>query len=229
MSKGYLKRYVAPKSWTLLRKTETFVVRPNPGAHPMEFGIPIALLLRQLGYAKTAREIKKILNTKEILIDGRRVKDHRFPVGFMDVLSIPVTKENFRIILDYKGRLKLLPIKNTAEAGLKLCRINGKKVIKKGKTQLNLSGNRNLLVEKSEYTPGDSLLIEIPSQKIVQHIKLENGSLIFITGGMHISSKGTVESVEGNKITYSANNEKRNTRKEYTFVIGKEKELISLS
>jgi small subunit ribosomal protein S4e len=195
MSKGYLKRYVAPKSWTLLRKTETFVVRPNPGAHPMKFGMPIALLLRQLGYAKTAREIKKILNTKEVLVDGRRVKDHRFPVGFMDVLSIPITKENFRVILDYKGRLKLTPIKNDAEAGLRLCRINGKKVIRKGKIQLNLSGNRNLLVEKCEYKPGDSLLIEIPSQKIAQHIKLENGTLIFITGGVHISSKGVVDIV----------------------------------
>jgi small subunit ribosomal protein S4e len=147
----------------------------------------------------------------------------------MDVLSIPITKENFRVILDYKGRLKLTPIKNDAEAGLRLCRINGKKVIRKGKIQLNLSGNRNLLVEKCEYKPGDSLLIEIPSQKIAQHIKLENGTLIFITGGVHISSKGVVDIVEGNKITYSANNEKRNTRKEYAFVIGKEKELISIS
>lgn len=229
MSKGYLKRYVAPKSWTLLRKTETFVVRPNPGAHPLKFGMPIALLLRQLGYAKTTREIKKILNTKEILVDNRRVKDHRFPVGFMDVLSIPVTKESFRVILDYKGRLKLLPIKNVAEAGLKLCRINGKKVIKKGKIQLNMSGNRNLLVEKCEYVPGDSLLIDLPSQKIVQHIKLENGALIFITGGTRVSSKGVVESIEGNKVTYSAGKEKRNTRKEYVFVIGKDKELISLN
>jgi small subunit ribosomal protein S4e len=228
MSKGYLKRYVAPKSWTLLRKTETFVVRPNPGAHPLKLGMPIALLLRQLGYAKTAREIKKILNIKEILVDKRRVKEHKFPVGFMDVLSIPSTKENFRILLDAKGKLKLSPIKDESEAGLKLCRITGKRIIKKGKIQLNMSGNRNLLVEKNEYKPGDSIMIELPSQKIAQHIKLENGSMVLITGGTHIGSKGVIESVEGDKVIYLSDNEKRNTLKKYAFVIGKEKELINL-
>ena len=47
-----------------------------------------------------------ILNDKEggILVDGKIRRDRGFPLGFMDVLTLPKTKENFRILYDAKGR-----------------------------------------------------------------------------------------------------------------------------
>lgn len=228
MSEGYLKRYVAPKSWTLLRKTTKYVIKSNPGAHSMNMSMPIALWIRQLGYAKTAREIKKILRTKEILVDKKRVKESKFPVGFMDVLSIPTTKEKYRIALDCKGKLKLLPITNEAEENVKICRIDRKTKVKGGKNQLNMSGNRNLLIEKDDYRVGDSLLLDLPSQKILRHLKLEPGALIFVTGGTRVGNKGIVEKIEKSKITYATEGEKRLTLKDYAFVIGKDKEEVNI-
>jgi small subunit ribosomal protein S4e len=229
MSKAHIKRYVAPKTWTILRKKEKFVVRPNPGAHIIKQSIPITLLLKQLGYAKTTREVKKMLNTKEIFVDHKRVKDYKRPVGFMDVLSIKDTKEHFRILMDYKGRLTIMPIKDEKEASLKICRVNDKTVIQKGKIQLNLSGNRNLIIEKNDYKTGDSVLLEIPSQKITQHIKLEKGALICLTAGTHVGSKGVVDSIEQHKILFRVDGAKKETLKKYALVIGKGKEIITIS
>ena len=39
-----------------------------------------------------------------IKIDGKTRTDPKFPTGFMDVVQIEKTGENFRIIYDVKGR-----------------------------------------------------------------------------------------------------------------------------
>ena len=60
----HLKSYAAPKSWTLLRKITKWILRPQPGKHPLERSLPVGILLKQLGIAQTTREAKKIVNNK---------------------------------------------------------------------------------------------------------------------------------------------------------------------
>ena len=50
-----------------------------------------------------------IINDKEggILVDNRVRRDRGFPVGIMDVVSIPKTKQHFRVLYDVKGRFVL--------------------------------------------------------------------------------------------------------------------------
>ena len=225
--KSHLKRLVTPKSWTLLKKENKFVIRPRPGAHPAKLSMPITLLLKNLGYASTTKEVKKVLNTKEVLVDGKRVKEHKFSVGFMDVVTIKDTGDVVRIILDTKGRLKMIPA-DKEETKLKLCRIKGKKILQTGKMQLNLSDNKNILVEKDGFKVGDTVLITVPFQEIKQHLALEKGALVYLIGGKHIGQKGTVESIEGSKMIYTAARKKHESLKKYAFVIGKEKEIINL-
>jgi len=225
--KSHLKRLVTPKSWTILKKEEKFVVRPRPGAHPAALSMPISLLLKTIGYASTTKEAKKILNTKEVLVDGKRVKEHKFPVGLMDIISIKDTKDLFRVVFDLKGRLKIISI-DKDEAQLKVSRIKGKTILKKGKMQLNLSDNKNILVDKGDYKVGDSLLITVPFQEIKQHLKFEKGALIYLIGGKHKGHKGTVESIEGNKLIYTEAKKKHESLKKYAFVIGKTKEAIKI-
>ena len=106
MAKKHLKRLNAPKSWKIKRKGIKFITRPNPGAHSFSLGMPINIVLREIfEYAKTTKEVKNILNNKEVLINGVRRKDHRFIVGFMDIIAIPGIKAYFRVLLDKKGKL----------------------------------------------------------------------------------------------------------------------------
>jgi small subunit ribosomal protein S4e len=47
-----------------------------------------------------------------LLVDGRIRKDPKFPLGLMDVLSIPRIKKNYRVLIDVKGRFVLNEISN---------------------------------------------------------------------------------------------------------------------
>jgi len=45
-----------------------------------------------------------------IHIDGKARTNHKFPLGLMDVLSIPKIKRSYRSLIDVKGRFVTLPI-----------------------------------------------------------------------------------------------------------------------
>src|SRR3989344_6517977 len=189
-----------PKTWHIPRKDTTFVVRPYPGAHSMLYSMPLSLVMKELlKCAQTTKEIRYILEKKQVLVDGHRRHDYKVPVGLLDVISLPETNSYYRIVLNSTGKLAAVPIEKE-EANMKLCRVMGKTLTLKGKLQVNLSGGRNLFVAKGEYHVGDTLAITLHQQEIKQHLKLEKGSLVYLTGGSHIGETVTVETIEGNKI-----------------------------
>jgi len=223
----HLSRITVPKSWKIRKKGIQWVTKPLPGPHPIELGMPLNLIFKDiLKYAKTNKEVKRILNNQEILIDGVRRKEPRFILGMMDVISIPQTKESFRLLLNQKGHLILKKIEEK-EAKIKLCKIIGKKPIKK-KIQINLHDGKNILLDKDNYKVGDSVLIELPSQKIIDHLKLEKNCLVYLTAGKHVGSLGLLQSVEQDKINYKTAGNDHITLKKYAFVVGKEKPVINI-
>lgn len=223
----HLKSIVAPKSWTLLRKETKYITRPSPGAHSLARSLPVGLLLKQLGYAQTTREAKKILNEKNVFVDGKVVKDRHFGVGFMDVVQLKDAKKNLRVSLDMKGRLIFIDIAE-AESGKKVCRIEGKTVVKGGKLQLNLSDGRNVLVDKDAYAVGDSIVLQVPEQKVASHIALEKDTVVFLMAGRHLGKIGVVDNIEGDRLWFTADGEKCETLKKFGFAVGKEKAVVKL-
>lgn len=223
---NHLKAYNAPKSWTIPRKTTKWVIRPDAGAHPQKLALPIALLLKQLKIAATGREVKKILNEKVVSVDGSIVTDPHSATGFMDTIQI---KPGFalRCTLDDKGRLKFIDIPE-AELGKKVCKIIGKRILKGNKMQLNLSTGRNILAEKNDYAVGDSLLVEIPSQKITAHYPLAKGHTAFMTSGKHTGQFGVIDHIEGNRLWFTKGKEKVETLKQVAYVVGKDKPAVKL-
>ena len=80
-------------------------------------------------YAFTNQEVIEICKDKEglIKVDGKVRRDGKYPLGFMDVVSIDRTGEHFRLLWDIKG--KFMPHKIEAkEAGFKLCKIVKKSI-----------------------------------------------------------------------------------------------------
>lgn len=227
MSK-HLKKFAAPTTWPITKKDFVYITKPSAGPHPHRFSMSLDLIIRTLGYAKTKREIKKIMITKEILVDGNRIHDSKFPAGLFDVVSIPAINKQFRIVFDEKGRLKLLEIQKN-EANKKIAKIVGKKILKGGKMQLNLSDSRNILTTDKKFTVGDTLLLEVPSQKIHEHFKLEKGALIYLVDGKHVTDTGLVDDINKQTISYTnAAKQQVKTLKTYAYVVGKTQPAIKL-
>lgn len=233
----HLKRHMSPAFWPIHRKGGTWAVRPSSGPHSLKTSIPTKVILRdQFKYATTAREAKSLIKNGKMLIDGKVRKDDRFPVGLMDVVHIPDTKEYFRVLPDHGGKLKFLAI-TAEEAQFKLCRIIGKTSLKAGKTQLNLHDGNNVVLntETDKYKVNDVLKIKVPEKEIQDSIEFKEMQQIIITGGKSQGEQGvltglgtepgwkktaTIRTLEGNDIR---------TLSKYLFVVGVNEPVIKLN
>ena len=187
------KRLTAPKSWPIPRKTSVWITGTNPGAHPKAMSMSLMVVIRDmLHLCDTYAEGKKILNDRQVLVDGKAVTEPRFAVGLMDVVSIPKLNQHYRMLVDRNGKLRLVSVADGKEKW-KLCRIDGKTTITGGKIQLNLHDGRCLIVAKDVYKCGDVLKVELPSQKILETYKLGKGSMAIITSGSHVGEMDTIE------------------------------------
>lgn len=212
-----------PNCWPVKRKLNKWVTRPNPGPHPLKRCIPLSILIKDiLNHAETTKEAKRIVNRKEILIDKKYVKESRHPIGLMDTIEIPKTKEYYRILLNQKGKFTIFPIKKE-ETEIKPCKIIGKKVLKKKKIQLNLFDGKNLLIDTKDYKVGDTVILNLSNKKIISHLKLDKNSKVYLTGGNNIGKIATIFELnkKGSKtITLTYEKQKIKTSREYIFVIG---------
>lgn len=233
-SRKHLKRYKAPEKWPIHPKEYKWTVKTSPGSHALEKSLPLLIVVRDiLKVADNAREAKIIINRGDILVDGRPIKDYKFPVGFMDIIETPKSEKYYRVLSDEKGRLLLHPI-TKRNKGFKLCRIVDKTTLKNGKIQLNLHDGRNVLTE-DQYKTADVVKMRVPSQEIKDHIKFEAGTQGMVTGGKHIGERGTIKDITITKssmpntvVIESKSGKTFQTLKDYVFVLGKEKSLITL-
>src|SRR2546428_3280284 len=141
-----LKREPARGFWAIKRKERTWAPNTRPGPNSRQKSLPLVIIIREiLGYARTSKEAIQIINSGKVKIDGILRRDHRFPVGLMDVLQIEGAGQVFRILPKPNRGLVPTPI-SEKEAGFKLCKIIGKRSIEGGKVQLSLHDGRSIIL-----------------------------------------------------------------------------------
>ena len=240
----HLKRMPAPRFWRIAAKEFQWAIKPRPGPHPVDLCIPLGIVLRDhLGLARTAREAKLIVAQGKVKVDGRFGKDEKYPVGLMDVIEIAGARGAFRM-LPVEGKGLTLVETTKEEAGFKLCRIRDKRTIDRGNLQINLHDGRNLLVKlqnpsnpvEDVYSTGASLQIEIPSQKILKHMKVAEGAYAIVTGGRNIGRHGKISGIVPASATRPAIVEIKDDKGEtfrtnggHVFVVGEEGPAVKLA
>ena len=231
MGKQHMKRLTAPVSWPVSRKSHVWVTKPAPGPHPLRRSMPLLVVIRDLAnYCDTAREARRIIGSRKVLVDGRVAKNYKMPVGLMDIISVPETKDHFRLLIDRLGNFRLMRI-TPEEAKWKFVRIENKTTVKGGKTQLNCHDGRNILLKKNAQKTGNTLKISLPGQKVLGSHEYKKGNKVYLIGGSHIGQLCTINET---KITKSsAHNivefeEGFSTIKDYVFVVGEKTSDIAL-
>lgn len=187
--KKHQKRRIAPKSWGVPKKGTKYLVK-SKGAD----GIPILILVRDLlGLARSAREVKKALNSKGILLNKKQVTDKRNSAFLFDVLTDTLAQKNYRISLDEKGKYFAKEI-SEKESMHKVSKIADKKILRGKKVQLNLSDGRNYLYEK-DCKVNDSALVDFIKKEVVKILPLEKGKKVFVFTGKYAGNSGEVEDI----------------------------------
>ena len=227
----HLKRLCAPRIEK--RAKGRWVIRPSPGPHPLQHSLPLLTIVRDvLGLCDTAAEGRRVISRGEIWVDGKPRKDYRYPVGLMDLVSIPRLGKRYRVLAGPRGKLKFVKEKETKskegkkpseaeklpKSDWKLVRIENKTQTSQG-LQLNLHDGRNLLIKETDkwsQSPGDALKIELPSQRVLESVPLAVGTLALILGGKHVGQVSRIKKVERGTVWL----ENFETVKRYVFPIG---------
>lgn len=231
MGKNHIKRLAVPKTWPINKKTNTWITKPNPGPHKLDRCFSIETLLKEiLKVCKTSKEVKYVLTNDLVKIENKIRKSKKFPVGLMDVITF--NNNSYRILLNKKG--KLVPIKiDKKEENVRLRKIIGKTSMKKNKLQINLSGGGNFISDKKDFKIDDTLVFV--DEKLKEKLEFKEGSLVYITGGKQIGKVGIIKKIEKQKdlqpkkIIFNDGKSDLKTLKDFAFVIGKDKPIISLS
>lgn len=194
--KRHLKRLAAPSHWMLSKLGGVFAPRPSTGPHKLRECLPLVVLLRnRLKYALTAREVSQILQQRLVMVDGKVRTDASFPAGFMDVVTIPKTNDNFRLLYDVKGRFSVHKIVK-AEAKYKLCRVRHQMIGKKGIPFIVTHDGRTIRYHDPSIKVNDTVKVSIESGKVVDIVKFATGNLCMIVGGRNLGRVGLVQHVE---------------------------------
>ncbi len=224
-----LKRISAPRTYHILRKKFTWVTKPNPGPHDKN-ALSLNVVIRDvLKLSRKAREVKRMLNEGKVLVDGVVRRNPKLPVGLFDIISIPLIKKHYRVVLDSNGRLVCKEAKSK-ESELKLVRVKNKKRLAKN-YQLTTNDGRSIIVKLSDgkkIKTGYSLLIKVPSQEIVKVLPLMKDYQCFITGGAHVGKKAVINDVNDKVIVINIDGKEYRTIKDYVFVIGDKSVEVSL-
>ncbi|URD72938.1 40S ribosomal protein S4 [Musa troglodytarum] len=197
--KKHLKRLNAPKHWMLDKLGGAFAPKPSSGPHKARECLPLILILRnKLKYALTYREVIAILMQRHVMVDGKVRTDKTYPAGFMDVVSIPKTNENFRLLYDTKGRFRLHSIREE-EAKFKLCKVRSVQFGQKGIPYLNTYDGRTIRYPDPLIKANDTIKLDLETNKIVDFIKFDVGNVVMVTGGRNTGRVGVIKNREKHK------------------------------
>jgi small subunit ribosomal protein S4e len=112
----------------------------------------------------------------------------------MDVVELENVPEIYRLVPMEGKLLKPLQIKESEKAK-KIVRVTSKTTISKGKMQIGFHDGRSTISD-SKVNVGDTCLIQIPDQKILEVIKLEKDSQVLVIRGINSGQIGKIESIE---------------------------------
>lgn len=222
--KRHIKRLVFPKTWNISRKENTFVVRPKPSGHKLEYSMPINLILREMtGFANNRKEAQQIINARAVLLDGKKVKTLKRPAGLMDVLTFNGLDSKYVVTLAENGKLDLIEAKNPTQ---KVVKVVKKFMAKGGKISCVGHDGRIFQDASNDIKVGDSIVINLADQKVIKHLKLDKDSVGLFLAGKNIGKEVKLTNVvktgtkEADYVEFELDGAVQKGRKSQFFVIG---------
>lgn len=175
------------------RKRITWTMTASPGPHAKKTSVPLGVLLRdELHMAVNTREAKKILNTNQVMVDGKPVKNERRPIGLMDIVEIPKAGKIWRMQILH-GRLAAKEV-SAAVAKVKLCKVINKSTVKGGKISITMHDGRNLLADNN-VKMGATIRMSVPEFKMMGMLPLSPGVRCLVISGKHAGEIAVLEKI----------------------------------
>jgi len=190
---AHIKKTKMPKTWPVPRKGKgkRYVAVPS---HATSKGISLLFLLRDvLKLAQTRKEVRHMTLNGMVMVNNKIRHDENFPVQVFDVLNLEKAKKNYRLEIVNK-KFSLLEISDK-EAGSKIVKIIGKKILSKDKVQMNLDDGQNFL-SILKFSVGDSVILDTKKNVVSKVLELKEGAKVEVIVGKHAGEKGELVGFE---------------------------------
>lgn len=231
----HLKSLASPKALKIHRKEKVWSTKSSPGPHGLAESIPIVILLRDhLGIVSNRKEARYILNHGKVLVDGRAIKEDRYPIGLLDVVSIPQLEKNYIILVNGRGELYASEV-DAKKADKKISKLVNKTMISGGKLQLNMYDGRNIVIDSKDskkYVTGGSLILKLPDLKIDSFIPADKGKIALVAKGRHSGKIGKIINMTESGFNLKSltsldcNGEEVMTNTDYIFIVGDKESMV---
>lgn len=179
------------KKIPIARKGTKYVAR---SLGSLQNSVPVVIAVREiLNLARTAKEVKEMIKEKSLKLNGREVQDRREAIYLFNLLQAGKT---YFLTLSPSGRFAFEEYKGSGE---RACKAIGKKIMKKGKVQLNFHDGTNLLTDK-DVKIGDTVYIG-SNKKIVKVASMEKGKSCLVISGSYLGKSAKINSVENDVVS----------------------------
>ncbi len=186
----HVKRLASPRYQHVERKVNPYIIKPNAGRHTSATSIALATVLKEkLGVVGSTKEAKIVLGSGSVEVNGKVIRDFRYPLGFGDVLKFREGNEHYRIGVGRKGVVNIEKSTATSEQVFKVI---GKYVSKGNKEMIRLY-NGSVVQSAKGVKVNDS--VKVKDGKVSAVIKLEKGASYLVIRGVHASEGGTISEI----------------------------------
>jgi small subunit ribosomal protein S4e len=196
----HFKRSVVTNSLVIPRKKYKYYVKPFPGKHSDKYGVSILGFLRDvIKVADNAREARYLIKTGQVLVDGKKVHEEKYVVGFSDIVTLK--DDYFLVWLSENG--KIIAIKQDEKMDGKKVKIMSKHKGKGAKDILFTSDARNIIYDKADVQINDSVVLDLENGKIKDKIPFEQGKEIIVFNGKNAGKTGKIKEINGYSVLIS--------------------------
>ena len=186
----HIKRKTIPDFWPIPRTGTKYMAVPS---HNPYNSVSLMMILRDiLKIAKTRKEIKKLLNEKKILVNGKIVKETNYPITLFDSIAMPSIKKYYKA--DLENRRMILRDVSDKESHTRIYKVIGKSILPGKKVQLNLSNGRNI-ISSEKISVGNFVIMNNTENKILKVVPLKENLEVLVIKGKHTGKRGKVKEI----------------------------------
>jgi small subunit ribosomal protein S4e len=189
-SSRHIKRLAVGQYPKVSRKTSTYLAKPRPGRHNLENSVALLVVLRdKLGIAANSKEAKRIVVTGQIEVNGAKVLDEKYPVGFGDVIRLKPTGEAYHVGVGKKGAIS---VEKAGKEAARTLKVIGKYAAKGNIVMARLLDG-TILEAGKDVKVNDSVVLD--KGAIKKTLKFEEGAKCLVIRGTHSAETGTIKEI----------------------------------
>ncbi len=198
----HIKSMNAPDYYGIPKKENKYVIKPAAGRHNASTSIALLLGIKKIGKAKTSREALKVIKGGLITVNGRVIKDVKYPIGFGDVIGTADGKLAKYASINRQAQIVFENIEGK-DRQLRYKVINKYKS-SNGAIMARLHDGRTLKLESAKDAKiGDS--IELSKEgKIIKVLHVGKGAECFVIDGVHVGETGRITEITPGTMHISA-------------------------